>query len=113
VKIRAEYRTTNSPLGYAGGLLSFLGQLFALLANIPHIPRMWTHRATIIGGQTAPNDRTVFCDGRAVGRVYFAENWWSPNQWVWTAGADHGRAETMQAALEAVRASVTRAGANP
>lgn len=66
---------------------------------------MWNHRATVIGGQTAQGDRTVLRDGVNVGRVYFAENYVPPTQWRWFCGSAHGVAETMEAALEAVRTS--------
>lgn len=67
---------------------------------------MWTHRPITIGGQRFDNDREVLRDGVRVGRVYFAPNFHPPDQWVWVAGVRHGRAETMGAALEAVRRAV-------
>ena len=71
---------------------------------------MWTHRPISIGGQWFSDDREVLRDGKSVGRVYFGKNFHPPDQWVWTAGASHGRAETMAAALEAVRAAVMARG---
>jgi hypothetical protein len=64
---------------------------------------MWTHRATVIGGQTAPGDRQVLRDGVPVGRVYFGSNYIPPMQWRWFCGSQHGSAETMADALECVR----------
>lgn len=101
LSVRVQSRSPNpSPSDHSGGLLLFHG--------VRHIHHMWTHRPTIIGGQTAPDDRTVYFDGRAVGRVYFAVNMWPPRQWVWTCGSAHGRSETMAEALEAVRNSLQR-----
>jgi hypothetical protein len=68
--------------------------------------------ATLIGGQTAPDDLTVMCDGVMVGRLMKVPKSFGRSTWDWTLtgpyiapemGVGSGSAETKDAAKAAMR----------
>lgn len=70
---------------------------------------MWTRRPTLIGGQTAPDDVTVLRHDQAVGRVTrsVAIQGAAPYAWMtWTYPADNGRAQSLDDALDQLRAAI-------
>lgn len=70
---------------------------------------MWTRRPTLIGGQTAPDDVTVLRHAQAVGRVTrsVAIRGAAPYAWMtWTYPADSGRAQSLDEALDQLRAAI-------
>ena len=75
---------------------------------------MWTRRQTF---PDAANDYIVLRDGLIVGRVMLDEKQginWSRTVWLWstvTRPAQQGYADTLEAALEAVREHATDQGA--
>jgi len=71
---------------------------------------MWTRKRTVIGGGHTPGDWLVLRHGQQVGRVYAVPGgammgpryFWG----VWTEPVASGTAETLDAALEAVRSTI-------
>jgi hypothetical protein len=64
---------------------------------------MWTHRPTVIGGQSHDGDFTILRHGQEVGRVCpsVAIAGTSPYSWMtWTYPAASGRADSLEEALE-------------
>lgn len=71
--------------------------------------RMWTHKLTVIGGQTQEGDYTVLRAGQAVGRILPTPFIAHSQGWEWatlTLPSDNGRADSQQDALDALRAAV-------
>ncbi len=70
---------------------------------------MWTRRPCIIGGQTAPDDFTIYRHKQAVGRVCraVALPGTRPFHWMtWTHPCANGRAETFDQALHELREAI-------
>ncbi|MEM9030044.1 MAG: hypothetical protein AAGC70_16900 [Pseudomonadota bacterium] len=65
----------------------------------------FTHGPTTLPGSHPFNDRTVYCDGYAIGRVLRIEHGALQGQWQWSClwiGGGHGVAETRIDAVEAI-----------
>ena len=70
---------------------------------------MWTRKLTVIAGQTQEGDYTVFRTGQAVGRILPTPFIAHSQGWEWatlTLPSHNGRADTLQEALDALRAAV-------
>lgn len=70
---------------------------------------MWTHRPTHIGGQSRDGDFTILRRGQEVGRVCpsVAIAGTPPYSWMtWTYPAANGRADSLEDALERLRAAI-------
>jgi hypothetical protein len=71
---------------------------------------MWTRRRTLIDGEGRPDDWIIVRRGQEIGRVYKRDLprgegvvW----EWMtWTYPNDHGSADTMEQALEKLRAFI-------
>ena len=78
---------------------------------------MWTRKRTVIGGESSADDWIVRRNGEDVGRVrldFHPYNDASPWMWAsWVLPATHGRADSMENALEAVRSAVTQQYSKP
>lgn len=67
---------------------------------------MFSHRATVIAGETRKGDRQVLLNGVSVGRVHPQNAFNGAGPWKWASSVfpnPHGHANTMGEALEFVR----------
>ncbi|MGR3760907.1 hypothetical protein ACUXV3_12370 [Roseobacteraceae bacterium NS-SX3] len=74
---------------------------------------MWTMRRTVIAGERLEDDWVIVRGFQEVGRVRHdsvSQNGAAPWTWAtWTLPAEHGRADTLEAAREALRQAVLQA----
>lgn len=70
---------------------------------------MWTRKRTVIGGQTKDGDWTILRHKQPVGRLLPSPVIQGVQPWQWstlTYPGAHGRADTMEQALEALRTAI-------